>query len=235
MKPYVLGAIFARGGSRGLPCKNIKELAGKPLIAYAIEVGRAVSLIDKLIVSTDDEEIAAIAQRYGAEVPFRRPAQLSTDDASVLLAWRHAVETIEKQTGNKVDVLVSIPPTSPLRAVEDVQACIERLLNSDADIVITVKEAGRNPYFNMVTLDDEDNAQLVIQSQTIINRRQDAPLVYDMTTVAYAARASYVCQMSSLFAGKVKAVIVPAYRALDIDTSLDLEIAEFLIRKKERN
>lgn len=235
MRPYVLGAIFARGGSKGIPGKNIKNLAGKPLISYAIEIGRQIPSIDRVIVSTDDDEIAGVARKHGAEVPFMRPKHLASDSSPEILSWKHAIRAIEEQTGRKVDILVSIPATSPLRAVEDVNRCLEKLFQSDADIVVTVKEAERNPYFNMVIVDENDDAELVIQREKDIDQRQQAPEVYDMTTVAYAVRAPYVLNASSILEGKVKAVKVPRERALDIDTMLDFEIAEFLMEKRRIN
>ncbi|MDO8505870.1 MAG: acylneuraminate cytidylyltransferase family protein [bacterium] len=232
MKPYILGAIFARGGSKGVPQKNIRPLAGKPLIAYAIETAAAVRSLDHFIVSTDDKEIADIAHHAGADVPFLRPVELAGDDSPELFAWKHAIEVMEKQLEHPVDILVSIPTTSPLRKPEDVEACIALLLTNDVDIVVTVTEAHRSPYFNMVILDKEHNAQLVIPSPRTIVRRQDVPVVYDMTTVAYVARVSYIKRASAVMEGKVKAVIVPKERALDIDTLLDFEIAEYLIQRK---
>ena len=232
MKPFVLGAIFARGGSKGIPRKNIKLLNKKPLIAYAVEVGLSIKLIDELIVSTDDPKIAGVARRYGAQVPFLRPKNLATDRSPELLSWRHAIETYERQTGRIVDVLVSIPTTSPLRRKEDIEACLLKLLKTDAGVVITVREAERSPYFNMVKIDKKGNANLVMPSRKAVTRRQQSPKVYDMTTVAYAARASFIRKAKSLFDGKVKAVVIPQERALDIDMMFDFKIAEFLIKRK---
>jgi N-acylneuraminate cytidylyltransferase len=231
MNPYVVGFIFARGGSKGVPRKNIRLLAGKPLIAYAIETAQMSERIDRVIVSTDDEEIATVARRYGADVPFLRPEELARDDSPEWLAWQHALQVLEATEGaREIDVFVSIPTTSPLRKVEDVDRCINELLESDADLVITVRPAERNPYFNMVVLDDLGYARLVIQSTKTISRRQDVPAaVYDMTTVAYAARPEFVLKAYSAFEGKVRAVVVPAERAFDIDTELDFKIAEFLL------
>ncbi len=232
MKPFVLGAIFARGGSKGIPGKNIKLLNGKPLIAYAIETAKAVKGIDAVIVSTDDEEIARVARQWGAEIPFMRPPELAADDAPELLAWRHAIDAYSQIKGIPVDVLVSVPATSPLRTPADVAQCLELLLASDADAVITVTEAGRNPYFNMVKLNGAGHASLVIASPQAIGGRQGTPKVYDMTTVAYAVRADLVRKGKRIFEGKVRAVVVPQERALDIDTPLDFELAEFLIKRK---
>lgn len=229
MKPDVIGCIFARGGSKGVPRKNIRLLAGKPLLAYAIETALASRWIGRVVVSTDDAEIAAVARQYGAEVPFIRPAELARDDSPEWLAWQHAIRML-----GDMDIFVSVPPTSPLRAVGDVDACIEKLMESDADAVITVRLAERNPYFNMVTLDEDGYAQLVIPSGPKVHRRQEAPVVYDVTTVAYAARPEFVLRASSLFEGRLKAVVVPAERAIDIDTELDFKFAEFLLREGKR-
>ena len=234
MKQYVVAAIFARGGSKGVPRKNIRPLAGKPLIAYAIEAARASRLVDRVVVSTDDTEIADVARAHGAEVPFLRPAELAQDSTSEWLAWQHALRALAGAPGQPapaIDVLVSVPPTAPLRSAADIDACIEKLTGGDADIVITVKPAERNPYFNMVVLDDQQTARRAIVPDRPILRRQDARTVYDMTTVAYAARPSYVLRSSGVFDGKVQAVVIPAERALDIDTELDFAYAEFLMRR----
>jgi len=231
LKPHVVGAIFARGGSKGIPRKNLRLLDGLPLLAHAIAAAKDAKWLERVVVSSDDPEIAEVARRHGAEVPFLRPAELAADDAPEWLAWRHAVRTLEA-TGErlKIDVLVAVPTTSPLRVAGDVDACVEALLESDADVVITVTPAARSPYYNMVVLND-GYARPVIHPSGPLHRRQDAPSVFDMTTVAYAARAGYVVSAEGLFDGKVRAVVVPRERALDIDTELDLEIAEFLAHR----
>ncbi|UCC53538.1 MAG: acylneuraminate cytidylyltransferase family protein [Anaerolineaceae bacterium] len=232
MSNYVVGVIFARGGSKGIPRKNLRLLAGKPLIAYAINTALASNLINRVVVSTDDREIAAVAQEYGAEIPFMRPEELAQDDSPEWLAWQHAIREL-KLVGSspKRNIFVCIPPTSPLRAVENVDACIQELLETDADLVITVKPADRNPYFNMVMLDAEGWAHLVIPMNKEFHHRQTAPQVYDMTTVAYAARPEFVLQTKSMFEGKVRTVVVPLEQAVDIDSELDLKFAEFLLSK----
>lgn len=218
--------IFARGGSKGLPGKNIKPLAGKPLIAHSIATARACPRIETVVVSTDDAAIADAARAWGAEVPFIRPAELATDTAPEWLAWRHAIDWFERECG-AFDVFLSLPPTSPFRAVADVDACIDALATDPrADAVITVRHAERSPYFNMVSLDLQGYAGLVIPPAGGIARRQDAPPVYDITTVAYAVRPDYVRRADRLFAGAVRSVEVPAERALDIDTPYDFELAQ---------
>ena len=230
MKPNVVAFIFARGGSKGVPRKNIRLLDGKPLIAYSIEVARRCPSVSRVIVSTDDAEIAHVARECGAEVPFMRPAELARDDSPEWLAWRHAIAEVLRD--GPLDVFLSVPTTSPLRAVEDVEACVRVLLEGAADVVVTVRPAERNPYFNMVTLDNHGCASLVIKPDADVQNRQAAPRMFDLTTVAYAARPEFVMKARTLFEGRVKTVLVPAERALDIDTLLDFEMAEFLMQRR---
>lgn len=223
--------IFARGGSKGLLRKNIRMFAGKPLIAWAIEHAHEAQGIRRVIVSTDSEEIAAIASQYGAEVPFMRPSQLAKDDSPEWLSWRHALEFIHKDEGSFPDAMVSVPVTAPLRQPVDIERCLDLFSKGDADVVITVTDAHRNPYFNMVTMQSNGSVGLVIPPTSGISRRQDAPEVFDMTTVAYVAEPQFVMAHESAFAGRVKAVHVPIERSIDIDTLLDFEIAEFLLTR----
>lgn len=221
--------IFARGGSKGLPGKNIRPLGGKPLIAWSIEHALAVKRIARVIVSTDSDEIAAVAREYGAEVPFMRPAELARDDSPEWLAWRHALNFLLNKEGALFDVMVSVPTTAPLRLPLDIENCLDEYEKGDADMVITVTDAHRNPYFNMVKAEAGGTVGLVIRPRSAIARRQDAPAVYDIATVAYVARPEFVMTRNATFEGRVRAVQVPAERAIDIDTLLDFQIAECLL------
>ncbi len=230
-KGKVIAIIPARGGSKGLPRKNLRLLGNKTLVGHAIDVYRSSKWIDRVILSSDDKEIMSVAKSHGAEVPFTRPAELATDHSPEWHTWQHLLQTLYKEEPYALfDALVCVPPTSPLRNVEDVDACIELLMETDADIVITVRESDRNPYFNMIKIDSNGYAELASTSKQTIHRRQDAPQIYDITTVAYAARPQFVLNASSIFEGKVKTVKVPRHRALDIDTELDLQFAEFLLK-----
>lgn len=224
----VVACIFARGGSKGLPRKNIRPLAGVPLIGHAIRAALATPQVTRCVVSTDDPEIAALSRALGAETPFIRPAELATDAAPEWLAWRHAIGTLRDQ-GTPVGTFVSIPTTAPLRTPSDLAACIAAFGDGDADVVITVTDAHRNPYFNMVTISDSGRATLVIPPGAPIANRQAAPPVYDMATVAYVADPDFILAADSLFAGRVRAVVVPPERAIDIDTDLDFRIAELML------
>lgn len=225
----VTALICARGGSKGVPGKNVRPLAGKPLIVWAVEQARAVSRVDGVIVSTDSEEIAEIARAAGAEVPFMRPAELAQDTSSEWLVWRHALRYLHEDRGISPSALLVVPTTAPLRSVTDLDHCLDTFEHSEADVVITVTDAHRSPYFNMVTESPDGSVHLVIPPGKAVARRQDAPIVYDMTTVGYAARPEFVMSAAGIFEGFVRQVHVPAERALDIDTMLDFRIAELLM------
>lgn len=222
--------IFARGGSKGLPGKNIRLLGGKPLIAWSITHALAVKRIERVIVSTDSEEIAAVAREHGAEVPFIRPAELAQDTSPEWLVWRHALNFVRETTGAFPLAMVSLPATAPLRMPLDIENCLDEYEKGEADTVITVTDAHRSPYFNMVKTNADGSVGLVIPPQSTVTRRQDAPVVYDMATVCYVANPVFVMAHNGLFEGRVKAVHVPTERAVDIDTLLDFQIAECLVK-----
>jgi CMP-N-acetylneuraminic acid synthetase len=225
--------IFARGGSKGLPRKNVRLLGGKPLIAWSIEHARAVQRIERVIVSTDCQEIADVARQYGAEVPFMRPKKLALDDSPEWLAWQHALNYLKETEGFLPKVMVSVPTTAPLRSVIDLNNCLDEYeKKGDVDVVITVTEAARSPYFNMVKRNSDGTVALVIPPSTTLTRRQDAASVYDMTTVAYVLRPEFVMTHQSIFDGKVRAVHVPLERAIDIDTLIDFKMAEFYLSQQ---
>lgn len=223
----VIAFVFARGGSKGLPGKNIKPLCGKPLLHYSIEVAKQITEISAVYVSTDCDDIAAAAKAGGALV-IRRPAELATDTAAEWLAWQHAIRYVQQQ-GVQFDTFVSLPATSPLRAAKDVTTALIQLYSSKADICIGVTPAARNPYFNMVKPKGTDEVCLFINDQPAIKRRQDAPAAFDITTVVYAARVNYILENNALFAGKVTSVEVPKQRAVDIDDIYDFLFAESLL------
>ena len=221
----VIAVVFARGGSKGLPGKNLATIGGVPLVGLAVDVARSCPSIERVFASTDDELIAEVAVRHGAEAPFRRPAELAADSSPEWLAWRHAIDEIEAR-GQPVDVLVSVPPTAPLRRPADVEMCIAALAPG-IDAVITVTPSSQNPWFTTVRLEDGLVLPLLEDGPTY-HRRQDAPATYEITPVAYVARSEHVRSASSLLAGRIAAVVVPPERAIDIDTALDLQIARCL-------
>ena len=228
----IIAFIFARGGSKGLPGKNLRPLGGKPLIAWSIAHALAVDRIDRVIVSTDSQEIASTAMEYGAEVPFLRPAELALDSSPEWLAWRHALNYLQNSEGMLPDVMLSLPTTAPLRLPVDIENCLDAYYLDSPDIVITTTEAHRSPYFNMVKKNLDGSFGLVIPPVSQVTRRQDAPEVFDMTTVVYAAKPEFVLKKNSMFEGRVQAVQVPKDRAIDIDTIHDFELAEYFLQKR---
>ena len=229
MRTYAF--IFAWGGSKGVPRKNILELNGKPLLAYSIELALNISDIDDVFVSTDDDDIAKVAIKFGANI-IRRPSELAQDSSPEWLAWKHAISWLEERSIS-FDRFISLPTTAPLRSEKDIVNCLERL-SKETDVVITVSETTHSPFFNMVKKID-GYVKLVSEDKDTYVRRQDVPKVYNMTTVAYVARPEFIMRNNNIFDGRVKSVIIPNDRAIDIDTMLDFEIAEMLIKKKEPN
>jgi CMP-N-acetylneuraminic acid synthetase len=217
--------IFARGGSKGLPGKNIKELGSLPLLAYGIRLAQAMDRVERVFVSTDDAQIAAVARQFGGYV-IERPVALATDTASEWMAWQHAIEHV-RALGLDFDVFLSLPATSPLRNAKDIDNCLDAL-QPDTDVVITVTPSSRSPYFNMVSIDATGMAHVVLGSADV-KRRQDVPLVYDITTVAYVARPDFILAHKRLFDGRVRPVIVPRERAVDIDDEYDFKVAQALL------
>lgn len=219
--------IFARGGSKGLPGKNIKELGGIPLLAHGIRLAKTMDRVERVFVSTDDAQIAGVATRFGADV-IDRPAALATDTASEWMAWRHAIEHV-RALGLDFDIFLSLPATSPLRNAQDVDNCLDAL-QADTDVVITVTPSARSPYFNMVSTDAAGLAHIVL-GKAEFKRRQDVPPVYDITTVAYVARPDFILTQDGLFAGHVRPVVVPKERAVDIDDEFDFKVAQTLFEQ----
>lgn len=220
--------VFARGGSKGLPRKNILPIAGLPLLVHGIRVAQAIESISAIYVSTDCDEIASVAKRAGAEI-IPRPPELASDDSPEWLSWQHAINYVFAHYG-PFDVFLSLPATAPLRHTEDVHNCLNALKH-DVDFVVTTSSANRSPWFNMVKKNDAGFVELLCKDVSI-HRRQDAPQCFDMTTVAYVAKTSFILQCNSIWDGNVVGIEIPAERALDIDTPLDFAIAKFLMENK---
>ena len=221
----VFAFIFARGGSKGLPRKNVLPIGGLPLISHSIQLAKEHDAVEKVFVSTDCDEISQIAQDAGANI-IKRPDELATDNAAEWLAWKHAINEVI-QSGDSFNTFLSLPPTAPLRNIIDIDNCI-CALKPNIDAVITMTKSQRNPWFNMVSQSSEGHVYL-INGDEGINRRQDAPQCFDMTTVAYAAKVEFVLSANKIWEGKVAGVEIPVERALDIDTLLDFKIARFLM------
>lgn len=230
-KGEVICTVCARGGSRGVKNKNIRPINGKPLIAYTIEVAKASGLFEHVVLSTDSSEIAEVAARYGAEIFFSRPAELATDTAAKLPVIRHALIESERYYGRKYSALVDLDATSPLRNVDDLRGAWAVFNNGNFDNIITAMPSRRSPYFNLVELTEAGKVMLSKKPDKPIVRRQDAPQCYDMNASIYIWKRDSLFSNDSVIADNTGLFVMPEERSIDIDTELDFEFVEFLLRK----
>ena len=228
-KEITLGIIPAREGSKGVTGKNIRMLGGKPLIAHAIECGRRCSGLDRIVVSTDSETIAAIAKKYGAEVPFLRPAELAEDTTPMLPVLEHALLECERKYGQKIRAVVLVDPTAPLRTPEDIEGALRLFDESGCSAVVSGNEAHRNPYFNMVK-EENGEVRLVNKGDKSFGRRQDAPQVYDLNTVVWIYSRKAILEEKRRLPEKSRLYLVPKERSLDLDTEFDFKLLEFFLK-----
>lgn len=221
-RPAVLGLITARGGSRGLPGKNVLPLAGKPLIAWTIEAARAAARVDRVVLSTDDPTIADVARSHGCDVPFQRPQDLATDTAGSIDVVLHALDALPGH-----GVIVLLQPTSPLRAPADIDATLAPVLDGSAPACVSVTEAEQPPHW-MYSLDAGRRLRPLLP-KTGATRRQDLPATYVLNGAVYAADASWLRGTRSFVTAETVAHVMPPERSVDIDTALDLAFAELLL------
>ncbi|MCM1519356.1 MAG: acylneuraminate cytidylyltransferase family protein [Lachnoclostridium sp.] len=222
--------IPARGGSKGIPRKNIKILAGRPLIHYSIDVARALAADDAhVVVSTDDDEIAAVAELTGLPVTYRRPAYLATDTAGSREVILDVMDMADAR-GIDYDCVVLLQPTSPLRTVDDVKACMERY-TPDIDMVVTVKEAACNPYYDCFETDPTTGYLHVSKGDGLLTRRQDAPRAWQYNGAVYIINPQSIRQMALGAMPRRIPVEMPRSRSIDLDTPLDWTIAESLMNQ----
>lgn len=231
-QPPYTSLIFARGGSKGVKNKNIREVAGKPLIAHAIHCALASQYINEVVVSTDSDSIASVANDFGARV-LERPAELAGDKTPELDAWRHAIMALPDVFGHseqaKQTLFISTPTTTPLRAPEDIDAAITRYHQGDCDVVFGITPSKRSPYLNMVTVNQSGMLEIASKGSIAV-RRQDVPQLYDVTTSVYVTSSEYILAGKPLLGESTAYVKIPEARALDIDEEYDLYLADLLLK-----
>jgi len=227
------GFIFARGGSKGLPGKNLMELQGKTLLQRAIETCQQTPEVGRIIVSTDAVAIAEAAVSLGAEVPFIRPPELAEDNSPELLAWKHALIALLDREGVMPESLVSVPTTAPLRKPDDITRCLELYENSNADLIVTSAQSPHNPYFNLFESTEDGRVSIPMLWSENSFRRQNVPQVRFVTPICYVAKSSYVLGCENLFEGVVRTHAVELERAIDVDSAEDFELAKYFIIKRE--
>ena len=228
----IICCIGARGGSKGVKGKNFRNMLGKPLIAWSIEQALACPEINEVIVSTDSLEIAEISKRYGARVPFIRPKYLASDSAGKWAVWQHALEFLEKEENKKVEIFIDLDCTSPLRDVEDITNAINKFRSSNVDAVFSICEARKNPYFNMVELNENNFLEISKKTNPLIKRRQDAPPVFEHVASIYVLNPNYLKNSNGLLEGKTKGYDIGIKKSFDLDSEFDFELIEYMMKKK---
>lgn len=224
----ILGIIPARGGSKGLPKKNVKILDDKPLIAWSIQAALESKKLNAVIVSSDNKEIIDVSKKHGAEVPFVRPDSLSTDSATTKDVIVHA---LNHYSSNNItfDYVVLLQPTSPFRKEGDIDLAIKKAIETNADMVVSVKETSSNPYY--VLFEEDENGYLKKSKEAQFTRRQDCPVVYEYNGSIYVIKVSSLLKTETLSFKKIIKFEMDASHSIDIDNQLDFDFAEFMINK----
>jgi len=227
----ILGLIPARGGSKGLPRKNIKPLLGKPLIAWTIEQALASKYLDILIVSTEDKEIADISKKYGAEISFMRPKELAKDNAKGIDVVLHVIDWLKENDKRKqYDLLMLLQSTSPLRTKEDIDKAIELLFLKEAKAIVSVCEVDHHPLWAN-TLPENGCMKNFIRKEIMNKNRQELPVYYRLNGAIYLAYCDYIREQKSFLGSETFAYIMPKERSIDIDDDIDFRLAKILLDK----
>ena len=226
-RPFAFGVIPARGGSKGLPGKNLRQLGRHSLVGQAIASTRESTRLGRVIVSTDDPAIAAEARRLGAEVPFTRPADLASDEAGMVPVLQHAVRWLEDSAGIRVDLVVTLQPTSPFRTGADIDRTIEKVLETGADSAQTITEASYHPFF-MKTLTGDRTVALFPDGHKFV-RRQDAPAVYQPSGAVYVTRRDLLMEQGRVLGDDNRGVVMGFEASVNIDTEWDFMLAQLIL------
>jgi CMP-N,N'-diacetyllegionaminic acid synthase len=222
----LLVLIPARGGSKGIPRKNIKPLAGKPLIAWTIDAAKQANVVDRIVVTTEDEEIAAVARAFGAEVPFMRPPDLATDETPGIEPVLHALKRLPDY-----EWVLLLQPTSPLRTHRDIEAIWQLCQSSAAPSAVSITEVSKHPYW-MYAEDDQGRLRPFISGRPDITRRQDLPAAYALNGALYLAKTEWLLQQGGFIGPETVGYVMPPERSADLDTEQDWRWVEFLIGQK---
>jgi CMP-N-acetylneuraminic acid synthetase len=224
----VLGLVVARGGSKGIPGKNLRLVAGQPLIGYTFRAARHSRALSRVVLSTDSAEIANAGRQYGVEVPFLRPPELARDDSPVVDAALHALTWLEQNADFCPDYIMLLQPTSPLRTAEDIDAAIRLAVERHADAVVSVTPADHHPFL-MKVVDENGRMRPFLQTDSAERRRQDLPDVYAPNGALYLVRRQILTEKRSWCPEGTLAYIMPPERSLDVDTLWDLRLAEVIL------
>ncbi len=227
----IIGIITARGGSKGIPKKNIKELGGKPLIAYTIESAQKSKYLTSFLLSTDNNEIADVARLFGCDVPFIRPAHLAEDKSSSIPVIQHALTWLREERREIYDYVMILQPTSPFRTAEDIDACIEKIVETDADSVMSMVELTDFSLKKLKRIEHEDIIFPLLEEEgQQSSQRQEFESVYKRNCAIYLTRVNLI-EKGDLFGAISRAYIMPFDRSIDINTPFDFSLAEFFVQQ----
>ena len=227
-----LCTICARGGSKGVPNKNIRPIGGKPLIVHSVLQAQLSGLFEAIAVSSDSPEILNISKKSGVDHLIFRPQDLASDSAPKLPAIQHCVNEVERISGKNFDVIVDLDVTSPLRLTKDIEGAVRLLEEKNVSNVITGCPARRSPYFNLVERDEDDYVRLSKPPEQIITRRQDAPECFDMNASIYVWKREGLIGRKSIFNADTLLFVMPEERSIDVDHEWEFEYVEFLFNKR---
>jgi CMP-N-acetylneuraminic acid synthetase len=233
IEPDIIGIITARGGSKGIPGKNIRMLAGKPLIAWSIQAARESERLVRIIVSTDSPEIADVAKEWGAEIPFTRPSELSKDDSSHISVVEHAIHWLEENEGTLPECVMLLQPTSPLRTAEDIQEAADIIFRKDAPALVSVTEARHHPFLTKRILEDGTLADFVTTDLPYL-RRQALPKAYALNGAIYLNRTRILLQERTFLPKGTIPYVMSPERSIDIDSKWDFDLVEWIIERHEQ-
>jgi CMP-N-acetylneuraminic acid synthetase len=224
----IVALICARGGSKGIKNKNLLKIKGNSLLQIAINQAKKINFIEDIFVSTDSFRIAREAKKNGALVPFMRPKKLSRDNTPEILVWRHAINFLQNKLNIKPDYVISLPTTSPLRKIFEINLCINKTIKNNLDMLFTVTKSSRNPYFNMIKKNKGKISLVCNNKNKRYFRRQDAPSCYDLSTVCYIFKPNYIKNNQNLYSGNVDFFEVSKKSSIDIDSRFDYKLAKLL-------
>ncbi len=226
----ILGIIPARGGSKGIPRKNVTPLAGRPLIAYTLEAACGSRHLTRCIVSTDSDDIATVAREYGGDVPFMRPSELAGDDSTSIAVVQHALRWL-RDHGEEYDYVMILQPTSPLRTAQDIDACIEKIVDTGADSVMSMVQLSDMAPQKLKRIEEDAIAPLLQEEGKASQQRDASGPVYKRNTAVYLTRTSLI-EQGDLFGAVSRPYLMPRERSIDINEPVDLEMAEFFLKRK---
>lgn len=227
-----LAVVPARGGSRGVPGKNLFPVGGRPLIAWTLECARRARSIERVVVSTDSPEIASVAERCGVEVPFQRPPELARDDTPGIAPLLHTLRWLEENEGTLPSWVVCLQPTSPLRTPADVDAAVELAEREGADAVVSVSPAPAHPFW-MRRIEEDGRLVDLLPGAPTPARRQELSPTYALNGAIYVARREFLLEHESFEAGRTLAYVMPPERSIDIDSAWDLQQADWCLRLRQ--